>query len=140
MRIALLHPTYWPEVRRGSERLIHDLGVSLARRGHEVTLVTSHAAPTSRAREDGIEVIRRRRLPEPRRLVFWEHHLANAPNVALTLMRERFDLAHAFYPTDAWAAVKARRLGGPPVVFSYHGFPARPHLVERRGRIAMMRA
>jgi hypothetical protein len=45
VRIALLHPTYWPEVRRGSERLAHDLATALANRGHEVTLLTSHDAP-----------------------------------------------------------------------------------------------
>lgn len=140
MRIALLHPTYWPEVRRGSERLIHDLGSALASRGHDVTILTSHPGPAARATEDGVEVIRARRLPEPRRLQFYEHHLMNAPNVVAGLLRGRFDLAQAFYPSDAWAAVKARRLGGPPVIFSYHGFPVREHLVERRGRIALMKA
>jgi glycosyltransferase involved in cell wall biosynthesis len=85
-------------------------------------------------------VIRARRLPQPRRLEFYEHHLVNAPNVFLRLLGGDFDIAHAFYPSDAWAAVKARRLGGPPVIFSFHGIPAREHLVARRGRIAMIKA
>ena len=139
MRIALLHPTYWPEVRRGSERLIHDLAVSLAELGDEPVIVTSHAGPTNRSIEDGVEVIRARRLPEPRRLRFYEHHLEHVPNVLWRLVRGRFDVAHAFYPSDAWAAVEARRLGGPPVIFSFHGVPAREHLVARRGRIAMIK-
>jgi phosphatidylinositol alpha-mannosyltransferase len=139
VRIALLHPTYWPEVRRGSERLIHDLAVSLAECGDEPTIITAHPGPTTRTIEDGVEVLRARRLPEPHRLRFYEHHLNNAPNVVLRLLRGRFDLAHAFYAADGWAAVKARRLGGPPVVFSFHGIPERRHLVERRARIAMLK-
>ncbi len=140
MRVALLHPTYWPEVRRGSERLIHDLAVSLAGSGDEPVIVTSHPGATTRTIEDGVEVIRARRLPQPRRLEFYEHHLESVPNVIWRLLRERFELAHAFYPSDGWAAVKARRLGGPPVIFSFHGIPAREHLVQRRGRIAMIKA
>ena len=140
MRVALLHPTYWPEVRRGSERLIHDLAVSLAAAGEEPVIVTSHPGRDTRTIEDGIEVIRARRPPEPRRLRFYEHHLENVPNLLWRLSRERFDLAHAFYPSDAWAAVQARRLGGPPVIFSFHGIPAREHLVARRGRIAIIKA
>jgi glycosyltransferase involved in cell wall biosynthesis len=140
MRVALLHPTYWPEVRRGSERLIHDLAVSLAELGDEPAIVTSHPGASTRTIEDGVEVIRAHRLPEPHRLRFYEHHLVNVPNVVMRLLRDRFDLAHAFYPSDAWAAVKARRLGGPPVVFSFHGIPAREHLVQRRGRIEMIKA
>jgi trk system potassium uptake protein TrkA len=38
-RIVLVTPTYWPEVRRGTERVVHDLGSTLAARGHEVTLI-----------------------------------------------------------------------------------------------------
>jgi glycosyltransferase involved in cell wall biosynthesis len=140
LRIALLHPTYWPEVRRGSERLIHDLALSLAAGGDEPAIITSHPGATATTVEDGVEVVRTRRLPQPRRLRFYEHHLEHAPSVFLRLLRGDFDLAHAFYPSDAWAAVKARRFGGPPVVFSFHGIPARQHLVARRGRIAMIKA
>ena len=139
MRVALLHPTYWPEVRRGSERLIHDLAVSLAAAGDEPVIVTSHPGAGTRTVEDGVEVIRARRPPEPHRLRFYEHHLEHVPNVVWRLARERFDLAHAFYPSDAWAAVRAQRLGGPPVIFSFHGIPAREHLVARRGRIAIIK-
>jgi len=138
MRIALLHPTYWPEVRRGSERLIHDLGTMLAERGHEVTLLTSHPGPRAVAVEDGLRVVRSRRLPQPPTLGLHERFLGNAHNVVRELIRGRFDLAHAFYPTDAWAAVKSRRVGAPPVVFSLHGIPIRRYLVNRRYRLEML--
>jgi glycosyltransferase involved in cell wall biosynthesis len=59
VRIALAHPYSWPEVRRGGERLLHDLAWTLARAGHDVRIVTS---ATHRSRVDvldGIKVHRR---------------------------------------------------------------------------------
>ncbi len=140
MRIALLQPSYWPEVRRGSERLVHDLGATLAARGHEVTLITSHRGPTSRAVEDGMLVVRARRPPRLSPLRWYEDHVDSMPQMAWHLLRGRFDVAHAFHPAYAWAAIKARRLGGPPVVFSFHGIPERAYLVSRRYRLEMMQA
>ena len=140
MRIAFLHPTYWPEVRRGSERLVHDLASGLAGRGHEVTLITSHPGRPSESEEDGFRVIRNWRLPYMRPLRWYEDHIANVPFDVWRLWREDFDLAHAFFPADAWAAVAARRrLEGPPVGFSIHGIPVRKYLVERRYRLDMLR-
>lgn len=138
MRIALAHPTYWPEVHRGSERLLHDLGVALAGRGHEVTLLTSHPAPTTVTEEEGIEVVRSRRLPQPPTLGLHERFLGNVHNVVRRLARGRYDLVHAFFPSDAWAASAARRLGGPPLVFSFNGIPVREFLVARRYRLEML--
>ncbi len=140
LRIALLHPVYWPEVRRGSERLVHDLSVTLADRGHEVTLMTSHAGATATMVEEGVRVVRSRRLPEPRQLRWYEQHLANAPNIWRGLARERYDVAHAFFPADAWAALRLRRFGGPPVAFSFHGIPVRRYLVGRRYRTELLRS
>jgi glycosyltransferase involved in cell wall biosynthesis len=120
VRIALLHPTYWPEVRRGSERLIHDLGKQLVSRGHHVTLLTSHRNWPSTGVEAG-------------------SHLVNAPNVAWRLRSGGFDVAHALFPIEGWAATHARDLlGGPPVVFSLHGIPTREFLVKRRYRLEML--
>ena len=140
MRIALLHPTYWPEVRRGSERLIHDLGAELARRGHEVTLLTSHRARPTRAHEDGIEVRRAWRPGAVPGLSAHEYHVTTLPAVLARLISGSYDLAHAFFPGDAWAAVRARRFGGPPVVMSMHGIPTRQYLVARRYRLQMIEA
>jgi glycosyltransferase involved in cell wall biosynthesis len=140
VRIALVHPTYWPEVQRGSERLVHDLGATLAERGHEVTLLTTHPGRTSRADEDGILVIRDRRLPQPPTLGLHEDWLGTVPAVAWRVLRGRFDLVHAFHLSSAWAALRARRAGGPPVAFSFHGTPTREHLVARRYRLEMMQS
>jgi phosphatidylinositol alpha-mannosyltransferase len=137
-RIAFLHPTYWPEVRRGSERLIHDLGVGLAERGHDVTLITSHPGRPSVSVEDGIEVIRNWRPPYMRPLRWYEDHIAETPLTGYRLKQGNYDIAHAFFPADAWAAQKVKqRFGGPPFVFTIHGIPVRQYLVERRYRLEM---
>ncbi len=138
LRIALLHPTYWPEVRRGSERVVHDLGVALARRGHDVTILTTHRGSRQVGEEDGVVVDRARRLPELSPLRFYEHYLATVPAAVSRLRRGRFDLAHAFSPSDAFAASLARRGGGPRYVFSIHGIPTREFLVARRYRLEML--
>lgn len=137
MRIALLTPTYWPEVRRGSERVIHDLGVTLAGRGHDVTLLTRHAGRPVTRDEDGVRVERATRLPELPGLKPYEYHVLNVPAVFARLRRDRFDLVHSFFPSESWAAVQARRRGGPPVVASTHGIPTREYLVARRYRLDM---
>ena len=41
MKIAYPYPSYWPYVRRGAERCIHDLSGYLAGQGHEVEIITS---------------------------------------------------------------------------------------------------
>jgi phosphatidyl-myo-inositol alpha-mannosyltransferase len=140
MRIALLAPTYWPEVARGSERIVHDLAVLLAARDHDVTLLTSHPGPGTVVEEEGVRVVRDRRPPRVGRLRFYEDHVEEAPAIFARLVRGRFDVAAAFHNASAWAAVRARRFGGPPVAFCYHGLPTRLYLVERRYRIELMRA
>lgn len=139
MRIAVLHPTYWPEVRRGSERLAHDLGAALARRGHEVTLLASHDGATTESLEDGMRVVRERRLPSPPGAHLYEDHLATVPATIRRLLGGGFDLAHALLPLEGWAASRARRLGGPPYVLSVHGILNREYLVSRRYRLEMLR-
>ena len=50
-RVAFVTPTYWPEVRRGTERFAHVLGVGLTQRGDDVTIVTSHRGRPATATE-----------------------------------------------------------------------------------------
>lgn len=135
MKVAITNPWFWPEVRRGSERLIHDLAVDLIELGHEPRLLTSH--PSWRERrsvEDGFAVVRLPRPPE--RLLAMRNFqvaLAHLPFLLRELRRGDDDLVHAFYPTDGAAAVRS----GKPVVFSYMGIPRRDAIANQRLRLAV---
>ena len=123
-RIALLHPVYWPDVARGSERFIHDLATGLMRGGHDTELLTSTLGPPRRGTVDGLRVTYNRRLPDrwltDRRFDdFWTH----TPFAYRSLVRGSFDLAHSFYPTDALAAALWGRRAGKPTVMSVMGIP-----------------
>jgi glycosyltransferase involved in cell wall biosynthesis len=138
MRIALLHPTYWPEVRRGAERLVHDFAQWLAGAGHDVTVVTTHRSAGTTSDEDGFGVVRAWRPPDlllQRRA--YEDYLGTIPAQTLAVARGEFDVAQGFFPVSAWAAHAARALGGPPVVYSKLGIPTRGYLVARRYRLQM---
>jgi glycosyltransferase involved in cell wall biosynthesis len=131
VRIALLHPCFWPEVRRGTERVIRELADGLVARGHEPVLLTSHPGATTRVVEDGLRIVRARRPRDVRlRARGWDRYLAHAPRSLMELVRARPDVAHALYPSDAAAASATRR----PVVFSYMGLPDGAYLDERKGR------
>ena len=138
LRVSMLSPCYWPEVRRGTERMVHQLSSGLIGRGHEVTLITSHAGPGSRRVEDGLQVIRVRRPPDGllRRLAF-EDHLTHVPLSYRALRAEHGDVAHAWFTTDALAAGRWRRVTGRPAVLSYMGVPDRKGLAWRRARRAI---
>lgn len=138
MRIALCHPTYWPEVRRGSERLAHDLAVSLADRDHEVTLIASHPGGRAESIEDGVRVIRTRRVPRLPGLSWYDEHIDAAPALFADLVRGEYELVHALYPVDGWVARHAQRMTGTPYVLSIHGVLNREYLVRRRQRLEML--
>jgi glycosyltransferase involved in cell wall biosynthesis len=130
-----MHPCFWPEVRRGTERVIRELADGLLARGHEPVLITSHPAPASRAVEDGLRIVRTRRPDDERwRARGWDRYLSHAPRSLVELLRVRAGVAHALYPSDAVAASYARR----PLVFSYMGLPDMHYLEERRGRLWTM--
>lgn len=137
LKVGLLAPCYWPEVRRGTERFIRELADGLVADGHRPHLITSHAAGPTRSAEDGLCVTR---LPRPpsgaldRRL--YEEHLTHLPLSTAALFSARLDVAHALYPTDGLAAALHARATGRPAVLSYMGIPdaewlGRKHLRRR---------
>lgn len=141
LRIALLNPCYWPEVRRGSERFLRDLADGMLQRGHRPTLITSHPEGGGRTVEDGLEVIRVRRPPDGRlRRRGFEDHLTHVPLSYLALLRGEYDLAHALFHSDAAAAIRWGRRRRRPVVYSHMGVPGRADLVGRRRRLRLVEA
>lgn len=124
---------------RGSERIVHDIAISLRDRGHEVTILTSHRERSAITTEEGVEVIRSWRPPGVPALRWYEDLPGCGPGLAWNLRRVRYDVVHSFHPMSAWTAARARPRGGPPLIFSFHGIPDRPYLVARRYRLEMIR-
>lgn len=109
MRVAVTHPTCWPEIRRGSERLLHDLSHWLADRGHDVTVISTIEGP-ARTEQEGT-VTRRllsRRHPLPVRTRWWNFFHAFAGQVRDELTVGGFDAVHCLNYHDAWGAARAR--------------------------------
>jgi glycosyltransferase involved in cell wall biosynthesis len=138
-RIALLNFAFWPEVQRGSERIVHDLAADLVARGHTPRLITSHPGPSQTTTEDGFAIVRNRRPPEaPLRLRRFQDNLTHVPLSYLSLQRGDDELAHAFFQTDALASVAWGRRNDRPAVFSYMGIPSRATATYKRGRMKII--
>jgi len=132
---ALLNFGYWPEVQRGNERIVHDLAVALSLRGHTPSIVTSHPGrPTERV-EDGVRVIRTWRPPDlPLRLRRFQENLTHLPFSYRHLLRNRPDLAVAFFATDAVAAARWGQKVGRPSIYSFTGIFRRENVSNVRLR------
>jgi glycosyltransferase involved in cell wall biosynthesis len=105
MRIAFTHAFCWPEVRRGAERFVQELGAALVRRGHEVTFLSSAWEPTDTVL-DGVRTVRIKR----RREDSWGHEADFGRRVLPRLLAGRFDAVHSMGRRDARASVRAARL------------------------------
>jgi rhamnosyl/mannosyltransferase len=139
--VALLTPCFWPEVRRGGERFVHELGSGLAARGHTARMITSHRERrVTKTVEDGIEILR---LPRPpgdgqlaRRNI--EDHLMHVPLSYAALRAGSHDVAHAIHPSDAIAAGRFTAATGRPSVLSFLGIPDHVGLMYRRRRLEIV--
>ena len=114
LRVALLNPCYWPEVRRGSERFARELADGLIERGHRPRLITSHRGLPSTTDEGGLEVVRVWRPPDGRlRRRVYEDHLTHVPFAYAALRRGSDD--------DRPRPLPDRRSGGRPLGSSEQG-------------------
>ena len=137
LRIALVHPFCWPEVRRGGERLLHDLAWYLAGAGHQVELITGSWAGAAVTEEQGV-VVRRHQLHDPpalrrRRLGPTESFGAAA---AAALVRRRYDVVHSLTPSGALAA----KLTGHRAIYTVLGHPSPDDLALRPGTATLFRS
>ncbi|HVT66047.1 MAG TPA: glycosyltransferase family 4 protein [Mycobacteriales bacterium] len=108
IHILFTHPYFWPHVKRGAEREIHDLGSRLVARGHDVTLLTSQPHGLfARADVDGIKV-RYVRVPHRRSARpgygYDETAMFAVPAFAASLL-SRADVVHCWHYADAAAVV-----------------------------------
>jgi glycosyltransferase involved in cell wall biosynthesis len=126
LRVALVHPFAWPEVRRGGERYVHDLGWYLSGAGHEVHLITGTYGSPSVTHEGGVTIHRlrhRTRIPGTRRSLRAVDTFGLFAMKALAV--SRYDLVHALTPTAAIGA----RLTGHRVVYTLLGHPTMDQFV-----------
>jgi glycosyltransferase involved in cell wall biosynthesis len=129
LRIALVHPFSWPDVRRGGERYVDDLARHLGRAGHTVEVLTGTSGEPSVEELDespGSVRIRRLRLRPSARLE--RRSITTVETFGLLvlphLVRRRFDVVHALTPTAALASLAARQR----TVFTLLGHPGPQHL------------
>jgi glycosyltransferase involved in cell wall biosynthesis len=140
MRVALLNPCFFPEVRRGSERMIRELANALVASGAaQPRLITSHPGRTASTVEDGLRIVRHWRPPEaPLRSRGYMPYVTHLPLEYASLTRGEDGIAHAFYPTDALAAARWGERTGRPTVFTYMGNPTREVLASKRGSLKVV--
>ncbi len=121
MRIAFTHAYCWPEVRRGAERFIQELGAALVRRGHEVTILSAAWEPTD-SELDGVKTVRlRRRKEDP-----WRHEADFGRHLLPRLLIESYDAVHSMGRFDALASIRAARVHrSRRTVFTDLGVPIR---------------
>lgn len=134
----MLSPSYFPEVKRGTERMVRELCGGLIERGEHPWLITSHPGPPTRGVEDGLPVVRVPRPPDgrlERRML--EHHMTHVPLAYAVLRAGRADVAHAWFTTDALAAGRWSRVTGRPSLLSYMGIPDHMGLMKPRKRLAI---
>jgi GT2 family glycosyltransferase/glycosyltransferase involved in cell wall biosynthesis len=119
LRIALVHPYPWDEVRRGGERYLADLAWYLTGRGHRVDVLTGgRPRGTRRMLGATVRVLPRLARPSLARLGLGPveaHGLVALPMLA----RRRYDLVHALVPSGALAG----RLSGHRTVLTELGHP-----------------
>lgn len=132
-QVDLLHPWYWPEVRRGSERVLHDLATELAALGQRPRLLVGDPRGFAHELKDGVEIQRLWRPLDGRG--GRQPGSTHVPFAAAALRLRPPELAHAFHITDATATTAWARRTGRPSVFSLMGVPRRETLASHRGRL-----
>jgi glycosyltransferase involved in cell wall biosynthesis len=112
IRVLLTHPHSWNDVRRGAERELRDLAISLSTRGHRVTVLTG--APRGLLHRDEIAAARivNVRTPAGRlgRRRGWSAETGFASVATVGAALSPADVVHCLHYADAWGALRARRV------------------------------
>lgn len=134
MKVALTYPYCWPEVRRGGERLFHDLAAYLLSAGVDVTSVSAQPRRAGPPGQPGPLSVGRP-IPDvhlPRGVVV-DRPVTYLPGAALALARIRPHLVHGLFHLDGVAARLARpRTGRVPCIVHVQGMPRRRNLDRSR--------
>jgi phosphatidyl-myo-inositol alpha-mannosyltransferase len=128
LNILITNPFCWPYVRRGSERFLHELSQFLARRGHQVTALTSKPGPEETVWEGSVQVIRKRQRDSR-----WLRRLRLSPDrtfaasVFRFVQQNRYDAIVCLHFWDAFGAAAAQRFRAQPLVYHLTGIPWGPY-------------
>ncbi len=142
MKIAIVHPFAWPEVRRGGERYLDDLAWYLRGAGHDVDVIAGTEHETGVRPVPGGREIRLAQLPDV--TIHKAHVKVRAPEsfgvrAFPALLRKRYDVVHALMPTSALAALALRQ----PTVMTLLGYPSEQlftnHPAKRRLFLATLK-
>src|ERR1700712_1866404 len=133
MKVLFTHPYFWPAVRLGAEREIHDAAVRLRAAGEDVRLLTSHERSRDRkAKVDGIPVTYTRSwVTDKQREQGWDDTNAFYGAVHKHVADSDAKLIHSFHYADAAAAVISRK-PGVPVILKMTGTIVPERIRERR--------
>jgi len=134
VRILLTHVYAWPEVRRGGERYLHEVGAGLAAAGHDVRIVSTAREP-HRAHIRGVDVsYLRRRNKLQRRIGPLADELWFGAQVLAHLSLRKFDVWHALGTADAAAASITGSVRNVTSVYTDLGITARSWREQRPDR------
>lgn len=126
MKLLLTHIYCWPEVRRGGERYLHELGAALIEAGHQVQIVSSSLTPST-DEQLGVPVQRLARRGRTAEIAFGR-------DVLRRHLFDSIDVWHAFGTGDAYAAAQLSRWRKWPRVRSVYtdlGGPLRSYRATR---------
>lgn len=119
MKIVYPYPTYWPYIRRGAERCIHDMASYLANRGHEVDIITSKPGPPRVAYDGRVRVLYMRQFSHP--LTYRYGPLIKLYAFGLGalnhVLRGGYDVAHLWSFSSLVAAPFLRRFRSLPYLY-----------------------
>jgi phosphatidylinositol alpha-mannosyltransferase len=136
VRIAILHPFTWADVRRGAERYAHDLSWWLAAQGHDVDYVAG-GPQRSELSQDGVRIVRLHHRHGDRLTGWgWSKPDTFGATVLPWLARNRYDVVHAMVPSAAIAARLARQR----TVFTAIGHPVDAAAEGRARRLLVLAA
>ena len=108
LKIAIVHPYHWEDVRRGGERYVRELAQHLAGAGHQVdVIVCRERAETTSVDGFTVRAVARLRAPGLRDRGASDNELCGVAALS-GLLRRRYDVVHATTPSAVLAAWAAR--------------------------------
>lgn len=131
MKIIYPYPAYWPYMRRGAERCIHDLTTYLAGRGHEVHIVTSKPGRARVAYDGDVRVVYLKQLSHPLSYKYTPllRLYAFGAQATAHMVRGNYDVAHLWSYSAITAAPFLKRWMDVPYLFHLilrtHHWPGR---------------